>query len=356
MRRRSFLAALGALVLHRPVRSAAQQGRAGTSSKRVEVLRSVRGVPPDIVGQFRAPLAFQQDASGQYFVFDRQGHTVYGIDAELTGAWKIVQIGQETGRIYQPSAFALAPNGTFVVADRPASLERLQFFGRGGNLIGGFTLPGRAAATVGIDSIVLNGVGSVQYDGTSVFLSQPETGALVARYSADGTPQRTFGTLRATGQAADRDLHLALNVGLPLLNPRGGFYFVFQTGLPVFRQYDAAGTLQFERHIEGREIDPVIATLPTQWARRISGDREIPIVAPVVRTARVDGAGRLWVSFAAVPFTYVYDADGEKVRVVQFRGAGVFSPNSLFFSHTGRLLATPGCFEFDPSPSRGSAQ
>lgn len=348
--RRSFLAVVGAL----PVAAATtlrngQDPRRTAASQRVEVLRSVRGIPPDIVGEFRAPVAFQQDGSGQFFVFDRQGHTVYGIDAAMTGAWKIVQIGQEAGRILEPTAFALAQNGTFVVADRPGAAERLQFFARGGSLIGGFTLPGRAAETVVIDDLVLNGVGSLQYDGSSVFLSQPETGALVAQYSPGGTPVRTFGALRATGQEADRDLHFALNSGLPLLDPRGGFCFVFQTGVPMFRKYDSAGTLLFERHVEGREIDPVVNGLPTQWPRRRAGDRQIPLVRPVVRAARLDAGGRLWISFAAVPFTYVYDADGDKRRVVQFRAAGLVSPNSLFFTGNGRLLVTPGCFEFDPS-------
>jgi hypothetical protein len=352
IKRRSFLAALGSVALAAPRRAAAQEARADAVSKRVEVLRSVRGVPPDIVGEFRSPLAFEQDASGQYFVFDRQGHTVYGIDAALTAAWKVVQIGQEAGRIIEPTAFALAANGTFVVADRPVAAERLQFFGRGGNLLGGFTIPGRAAETVILDTLVLNGIGSVQYDGATVFLSQPETGALVTQYSASGTPLRTFGALRQTGQEADRDVHLALNSGLPLLNPRGGFYFVFQSGLPVFRRYDAAGALIFERHVEGREIDAVLSALPTKWPRRRTADREIPMVSPVVRAARVDLSGRLWLSFAAVPFTYVYDPDGDKTRVVQFRAAGIFSPNSLFFSHTGRLLTTPGCFEFDAAGSR----
>ena len=48
----------------------------------------------------------------------------------------------------------------------------------------------------------------------------------------------------------------------------------------------------------------------------------MPLVAPTVRTAAVDRSGRLWVSFV-LPFSYVYDAAGEKVRTVQFRGAGV---------------------------------
>jgi hypothetical protein len=358
MKRRSFLAAVGALTLPggRTLpgarRAIAQDGRPDAGAKRAEVLRSVRGVPPDIVGEFRLPTAFEQDASGQYFVLDRRGHAVYGMDAGISGAWRVVHIGREAGRIIDPTGFALARNGTFVVADRPGAFERLQFFGRGGNLLGGFTMTGRAAETVVVDSMVVGGPGSVQYDGATVYLNQPETGALVAQYSTTGAALRTFGTLRATGQEADRELHLALNSGLPVIHPRGGFCFVFQAGLPVFRRYDAAGTLIFERHVEGREIDPVLQSLPTQWPRRRAGDREVPVVPPVVRTARVDAAGRLWIAFAAVPFTYVYDTDGDRVRVVQFRAAGILAPSSLFFSDTGRLLVTPGCYEFAPERSR----
>ncbi len=171
----------------------------------------------------------------------------------------------------------------------------------------------------------------------------------MAEYSPTGMPLRTFGALRPTGHESDRDLHFALNTGLPLLNPRGGFYFVFQTGVPVFRKYDPGGKLVFERHVEGRELDDTLASLPAQWPTRRAGDRQIPLVPPVVRAARVDAAGRPWLSFAPVPFTYVYDSDGDKLRVVQFRGAGLVSPSSLFFSSTGRLLVTPGCYEFDPA-------
>jgi hypothetical protein len=31
---------------------------------------------------------------------------------------------------------------------------------------------------------------------------------------------------------------------------------------------------------------------------------------------------------------------------VQFRAAGIVSPNSLFFDKNGRLLVTPGLYEF----------
>jgi hypothetical protein len=49
-----------------------------------------------------------------------------------------------------------------------------------------------------------------------------------------------------------------------------------------------------------------------------------------------------------VPYTYVFDGGGEKIGTVQFRAAGVVSPTSLSFSPGGRILITPGCFEFEP--------
>jgi hypothetical protein len=73
----------------------------------------------------------------------------------------------------------------------------------------------------------------------------------------------------------------------------------------------------------------------------------IPLVSVAVRAAAVDQAGNVWVSLA-VPFTYVFDARGEKRRTVQFRGAGVIAPRSLAFTADRRLLVTPGCYEFAP--------
>jgi len=161
----------------------------------------------------------------------------------------------------------------------------------------------------------------------------------------NGGVNRTMGHLRRTGHEDDRELHMALNSGIPLVDPRGGFYFVFQTGEPVFRKYDAAGQLVFERHIEGREIDQTIANLPTSWPRRKTDEGEIPLVTPTIRTAAVDRDGNLWIAFV-VPYTYVYDRDGDKRRTLQFRAVGLIAPSSLFFGTNGRVLVTPGLFEF----------
>lgn len=318
------------------------------ASPRVEVLSAVGGLPAEIVGVYREPAGYQEVRSGQSLVFDRRAQAVFGVDRDRTTTWKLVDIGGEPGRVLDPTAFDAEPGGSFVVADVPAGGERIQIFSESGRRLGGFDLRGRSVARVTVGSLVLSGIGSLQYTGTSILMSQPETGGLITEFGLAGTPTRTIGALRATGQERDRDLHLALNSGLPLVDPKGGFYFVFVAGVPMFRKYNQQGRLLFERHIEGVELDPLIAALPTVWPRR-TGDAgaTLPLVVPTVRTATVDPAGNLWIVLVQ-PWTYVYDPSGHKTRVVQFKGAGMFTPSSLFFASPTRLLVSPGCFEFKP--------
>jgi hypothetical protein len=311
-----------------------------------DVVSSVDAIPAAVAGRFRDPAGFERSSSGQYFVFDRRSQIVYGVDARGESAWEIVHIGNEPGRILNPFAFAVAANGSFAVADAPNNQERIQIFSPAGFRIGGFTLPGKPRARVALDGLVLNGIGSLQYTGASILLSQPDTGSLVSEYSLNGTPVRSFGELRRTGHEDDRALHATLNVGLPLVDPKGGFFFVFQTGEPMFRKYDARGRLVFERRIQGREIDDFVGRLPSLWPRRDSTSGELPFIAPTIRTAAVDPSGRLWTSFAE-PIIYVFDAEGDKIRAVQFRGAGPVSPNHMSFDEKGRMLVTPGLYVFE---------
>jgi hypothetical protein len=315
------------------------------SQPRVLILRSSGGLPAHIAGSFQKPLGFQQSDSGQYFVFDRRAHAVYAVTGDT--AKKIVEVGAEAGRVLDPSAFDIdATDGTFVIADAPFRQQRIQAFTAGGARLGGFTLQNREVARVTLDTIVLTGVGSIQFTGESILINQPETGVLVSELSLYGEPQRSFGLLRATGHEADTNVHLALNAGLPLVDPSGGFYFVFVAGVPMFRKYDSQGTLLFERHVEGPEIDDYLQTMPTRWpARRNDEGDLLPLVPPAIRTAGVDRQGRLWIALMQ-PYTYVYDPAGDKIRTVQFRGADTLSPSSLFFTKDGRVLVTPGCYEF----------
>ncbi|HEY2905083.1 MAG TPA: hypothetical protein VGJ29_04230 [Vicinamibacterales bacterium] len=312
-----------------------------------DILRSVAAIPPHITGRFREPIGFQQSAFGQFYVFDRRAHTVYGIDEQLESVWQIVTIGAESGKIIDPTAFSVAADGSFAVADAPNNRERIQIFSPVGFRTAGFMLPGRALPRVVHENFVLSGIGSLQYTGQSILMSQPETGALVTEYALDGRTIRTFGNLRSTGHENDRQVHLALNSGVPLVDPRGGFLFVFQAGEPAFQKFDKNGTLVFERRIQGREIDGFVGNLPTTWPRRKTEGGEQALVQPTVRSAAIDSAGSLWVAFM-VPYVYVFDADGDKVRTVQFQAAGTLAPSSMFFGKNGRLLTTPGLFEFAP--------
>jgi hypothetical protein len=307
----------------------------------------VGGLPPHIVGIFEDPVGFQQSANGTYYVFDRRAQAVYAVDAARTRARKIVEIGGEEGRIIQPTGFDVSRDGRIVVADVPRQQQRVQTFDAQGVRQTGFFLPGQPAARVTIGNLMLNGAGSIQHTGATLLISHPESGALFTEYSPGGYAQRSIGRLRTTGFEDDRELHVAMNAGLPLVDPTGGFFYVFITGTPLIRKYDPNGALVYERHIEGRELDDYLAAQPKKWPRRRIQDKEVPFVTPAISAAAVNARGELWVSFS-VPYTYVYDKDGDKIRTVQFHGAGVINPTSLSFAPNGGLLVTPGCYEFDP--------
>lgn len=292
--------------------------------------------------------ACEQTSDGRYFVFDRRSHTVFTVPRNGDGIRQIIQIGAEQGRVLRPTAFDLAEDETFIVADAPGGRGRIQVFAGTGATLGGFTLPQQDAPMIVLDGLVMSGVGSLEYTGRSVLISQPQNGALVTEYALDGRTIRTFGELRPTGQESDRAVHVALNTGAIVINPRGGFYYVFLAGRPMFRKYDAAGALQFERHVEGTEIDPYIRSIPTAWPRKKGEDGgEFPVVRPGVRAAAADGQGNLWIALG-VPATYVYDADGDKRRTIEFRAAGIITPTSLTFNAQGQPLIAPGCYAFKP--------
>jgi hypothetical protein len=311
----------------------------------VETLKAIGGLPADIVNQFFEPVGFAEATTGEFVVLDRRNHTLYGVNAKKTTVRTILQVGFEEGRVLRPAALAVSPDDIIAVADAPKGHERIQFFSLAGSFLGGFYLPSRVAPRLVVGPLVLNGVGSMTFTGRTFLISQPENGALFSEIDGQGAVLRHFGTLRPTGHESDRDLHLALNIGIPLVDPQGSFYFVFQTGRPMIRKYDANGVLIYERHVEGVELDEHIRGLPTTWPRRTTEAGSLPLVTPLVRTAAVDPTGRLWVSLIT-PFTFVYDINGEKTRTVQFHGAAPLAASSLFFASRGRVLVTPGCYEF----------
>jgi hypothetical protein len=309
-----------------------------------QVLQPSAALPAHIAGSFQELSACQQSSRGEYFIFDRRSHSVFTAPAGLDTARKLIEIGVEPGRVLGPTAFDLAPDDTFAVADVPYGKPRIQMFMPSGASLGGFYVHGRAVGRVMLKNSTLNGLAALEYTGRSIFISQPENGGLITEYALDGRPLRTFGALRRTGHEGDEDVHFALNSGLVKLGPEGEIYFVFLAGSPQFRKYDANGALAFERTIQGSEIDGFVQSLPTTWKREPSG---VPLVLPTVYAAGVAPQGDLWISLA-VGSTYVYDGSGERRRVVQFRATGALAPVSLSFMRDGRVLVTPGCYVFQP--------
>jgi hypothetical protein len=315
----------------------------------IEQLRSVASLSAHVAGMFTEIGACEVTAAGDYLIFDRRAHAVALSTPGTDQIRLIVRIGVDPGQILQPSAFDVEPGGGFAIADAPGGQPRVQFFTAAGSARGGFALPRHQTPQFTMGSVVISGVGSLKFTGQSVLLSQPEVGALVTEYSVAGQAVRTFGELRPTGQERDRDVHVALNLGLVLPVPGGGFYFVFRSGVPMFRRYDAKGSLMFERHIEGVELDDHVRKLPTTWAPRRPSSDEFPIVYPNVRTAAVDPDGNLWIGLM-LPYSYVYDTRGDKRRTVQFRAAGILTPTAFSFARKSRVMVTPGCYEFDRTP------
>lgn len=309
----------------------------------VDVLRPTFGLAADVVSRFSGDTIFAAASTGHYVILDRRAHAAYVVDAAGRNPRQILSPGWEPGKLLQPTALAFGSDDIVAVLDSPNGFDRVQYFSLTGMRLGGFYLPLRTNTRLTIEDVLVDSAGSLGFTGRTFLVNQPEWGALFAEFDNGGRVLRQVGLPRVTAHAGDRDVDLAMNIGIPVVDPTGGFFFVFRTGVPVFRKYDDGGRLMFERHIEGPELDARLLTLPTTWATRPPGAR--PVISPLVRAAAADRHGRLWISLT-VPYTYVYDPAGEKVRTVQFKTDGVVSPSSLFFTSTGRLLIGPGGYEF----------
>jgi hypothetical protein len=318
-----------------------------------ETLNAIGGLPAHLLADVYEPIGYAETAKGEAVLLDLRAHTIYGVNPAKTAIRKVIEVGQGPGKVLQPGVLSMGPADLFAVSDAPWGMERIQYFNANGLQIGGFYLNTKVAARLVLDSVVLNGAGTMQFTDKGFLISEPDKGSLVTELDLNGQVLRRFGTLRPSGHESDRNLHLAFNVGLPLAAPDGGTYFVFRTDVPLIRKYDASGSLVFERHIEGPELDPAIQSLPTVWPIRDPSEGSLPIVPPLVRTAAVDRAGNLWVSLIA-PLTYVYDPRGEKIRTVLFKGASYMSPSGFFFTSRGTVLVTPGCYEFPAAPRPGA--
>jgi hypothetical protein len=311
----------------------------------VETLKPMAALPIGIATGLPEPIAFVETSDGAEVVLDRKQASLFLVDAARAEVRRIVGAGPSPSGLTSPSALAVSSADLIGVADVVNDVNRIQYFSPRGARVGGFYLPDRPRAHVSYGGFAINQINALAFERQRFFVNLPSRGRLITELDATGQTVRQIGELRPTGQSPNPDLDALLNIGVPVMAPDGGFYFVFETGVPMFRKYDATGAFVFERHIEGPELDPAVQRLPTVWRLDGPDAGALPIIAPLVRTAAVDHLGRLWISLA-VPYTYVYDARGDKIRTVEFRAAGPIAARSLFFANRDRVLVTPGCYEF----------
>lgn len=336
-----------ALVAALVLPGAAQPQAPGAKAATPVRLESVRALPAHLAGEFEEPAGFAVQPDGRFLIFDRRRHAVFTVDAARTAVTRRVDIGSETGRLLRPTAFDVHRDGRFVVADAPGLRPRISVFSADGTLFNYFEVGGTSRPRITIGNVVLNGIASTRLLDDTLLFNLPEQGGLVSEYSLAGTAVRTFGALRPTGHEHNRDVHLAMNAALPVPAPDGHVYVVFLAGPPTFRKYARDGRLVFERAIQSRRLDPHVLTLPNEWPMRSVDGLVYPLVMPMVRAAAVDPAGRLWIA-TLTSHVYVYDADGEKVATYQLIGAGPLLPDMMWFAPDGRLLVSPGLYEFEP--------
>ena len=179
---------------------------------------------PHVVGLFREPIGFKQTANGDYTcsigagtpcAVDRRGRNSReaGADRRRRG-----------GRLIEPSAFDVAVNGSFAVADAPNPRARADL-DAGGVRTGGFLLRG-AAPRASCWASRLNGVGTLAFNGHVA--DQPTrngwlmTEMRLGQRRSDRSANCARPATNPTGTSISR-----WNSGIPIADPKGGFYFVF---------------------------------------------------------------------------------------------------------------------------------
>ena len=107
----------------------------------------------------------------------------------------------------------------------------------------------------------------------------------------------------------------------------------------MFRKYDAQGRLVFERHVEGDRARPVRAGPSDDLAETNGRGRRTAHRARLGPNRR-GRPGRQPLDLAGVPYTYVYDGNGDKQRTIQFRAAGIIAVNGFFFTQGSRASSS----------------
>ena len=256
----------------------------------------------------------------------------------------------------EPTAFDLAPDGRLSSPMRRTGASGCRSSTSPATGLTGFTLPGRARRRASASAASRSAASARwRFSADGVALNQPETGALITEYGLAGTPLRSIGALRTTGHEADRQLHLAMNTGIPLPHPAGGYY---SSSLPG-RRFSAA-TMPAARWCSSGSCRAASSIRCDAGAEEVAAAR--PSTAPKSRwscpTFR-SGGRRIR---RRQPLGGVCDAGHLRIRRPTARksapcssvAAGLVPPHEPLLRRGRRLLVTPGCYEFSGPINRGA--
>ena len=197
---------------------------------------------------------------------------LYRSRAEPTRRRRSSRSDRRQGRIIRPTAFDSAADGTFVVADAPGDQQRLQFFSQPVRRSAASRMPGRGVPQITLGDMSSAASARSSTPGQTILMSQPELGALVDGVPADRRTAcaRSASCARParrrirTSTRAERRHHRRRT-------PRAATTSCSCRACRCSASTTRTGTLVFERHIEGVEMDPYLARMPTTWPRRRAG-------------------------------------------------------------------------------------
>ena len=101
--------------------------------------------------------------------------------------------------------------------------------------------------------------------GLTFLVNRPEWGGLFTELDATGRSHSPDGHLRQIGPATDRDLHMAMNIGIPLVNPTADSFSSFR---PLFR---CSGSTAAKDGWYSSAISKAPNSTPAFWRSRPSG-------------------------------------------------------------------------------------
>ena len=247
---------------------------------------------------------------GRYYVSDRSLNSVLVFNDKFEFKTAFGSIGSGPGKLFHPGSIAVSPDGIVFVQD--GGNLRVESFRTNGAFIGEFHTEPFMGFAAGA--------------GGTVYLGQPEKGALVSVYSSDGKFLRSFGKLKEYSDVfgpSTANLNQQFSKGTNRVRislKRNGNILVNFVLVPILQEYTPQGKLVFESRLVGPEIDELTSTT---GHLTMSMDGFVEHVIALEAIERPNGEINVVLIDGSI---YVADSKGQRLRVLQPKKEHGFTP------------------------------